>query len=61
MSLPVKLKNKINLFESTKMKKQINCLELFAGCGGLGYGFHKEGFQITVCNELEEQILTLLL
>ena len=56
MSLPVKLKNKINLFESTKMKKQINCLELFAGCGGLGYGFHQEQFNIVACNELETTI-----
>ena len=22
----------------------MNCFELFAGCGGLGYGFHKEEF-----------------
>ena len=34
----------------------INCFELFAGCGGLGYGFHKEGFNIIACNELESQI-----
>lgn len=38
------------------MAQQLNCLELFAGCGGLGYGFHNQGFQISVCNELEEQI-----
>lgn len=38
------------------MTQQFNCLELFAGCGGLGYGFHNQGFQISVCNELEEQI-----
>jgi len=38
------------------MTQQLNCLELFAGCGGLGYGFHNQGFQISVCNELEEQI-----
>ena len=31
-----------------------NVFELFAGCGGLGYGFHKEGFNIVSCNELEE-------
>ena len=24
----------------------MNCFELFAGCGGLGYGFHKESFNI---------------
>ena len=34
----------------------MNCFELFAGCGGLGYGFHKEGFNIVVANELEENI-----
>jgi len=34
----------------------INCFELFAGCGGLGWGFHKEGFNIVSCNELEEEI-----
>ena len=35
---------------------QLNCLELFAGCGGLGYGFHKEGFNIVACNEYDSQI-----
>ena len=34
----------------------MNCFELFAGCGGLGYGFHKEGFHIVAANELEESI-----
>ena len=34
----------------------MNCFELFAGCGGLGYGFHKENFNIIVANELEENI-----
>jgi len=38
------------------MEQQLICLELFAGCGGLGYGFHKQGFHISVCNELKEQI-----
>jgi site-specific DNA-cytosine methylase len=37
-------------------KSKINCLELFAGCGGLGYGFHKTGYNIIACNELEEKI-----
>jgi site-specific DNA-cytosine methylase len=32
------------------------CLELFAGCGGLGYGFHKAGFNIVCANELEPTI-----
>jgi len=34
----------------------MNCFELFAGCGGLGWGFHEEGFNIVVANELEENI-----
>ena len=34
----------------------MNCFELFAGCGGLGKGFHEEGFNIVVANELEENI-----
>ena len=33
-----------------------NVLELFGGCGGLGYGFHKHSFNIECCNELEQQI-----
>jgi site-specific DNA-cytosine methylase len=35
---------------------KINCLELFSGCGGLGYGFHKEGFNIVCASELEDKI-----
>lgn len=35
---------------------KINCLDLFSGCGGLSYGFHKEGFNIATCNELEKSI-----
>ena len=38
------------------MATKINCLELFAGCGGLGYGFHKEGFTMVCANELEAVI-----
>lgn len=34
----------------------LNTLELFGGCGGLGYGFHKKGFNIVCCNELEDSI-----
>ena len=34
----------------------MNCFELFAGCGGLGYGFHKNGFNIIAANELDESI-----
>ena len=34
----------------------MNCFELFAGCGGLSYGFHKEGFNVEVANELKENI-----
>ena len=37
--------------------KTFNCFELFAGCGGLGRGFHDiKGFNIVVANELEENI-----
>tara|TARA_R110000751_G_scaffold49992_1_gene110855 strand:- start:1062 stop:2261 length:1200 start_codon:yes stop_codon:yes gene_type:complete len=38
------------------MATKINCLELFAGCGGLGYGFHTEGFTMVCANELEAVI-----
>lgn len=38
------------------MKNQYNCCELFAGCGGLGLGFHQEGFNIICANELESDI-----
>ena len=34
----------------------MNCFELFAGCGGLGYGFHKNGFNIIAANELRDDI-----
>ena len=34
----------------------MNCFELFAGCGGLGYGFHKNGFNIIAANELKDDI-----
>ena len=34
----------------------LNVLELFGGCGGLGYGFHKMGFNIVCANELDESI-----
>lgn len=37
-------------------KETFNVFELFAGCGGLGYGFHKQGFNIVACNELEDKI-----
>ena len=36
--------------------EQKNLLELFGGCGGLGYGFHNNNFNIVCCNELEKQI-----
>ena len=35
---------------------QYNVLELFGGCGGLGWGFKKEGFTIAAYNELEPKI-----
>lgn len=40
----------------THKQNKMNCLELFSGCGGLGYGFHKEGFNIVCANELEDKI-----
>lgn len=33
-----------------------NVLELFGGCGGLGYGFHQEKFNIICANELDKNI-----
>ena len=33
-----------------------NVLELFGGCGGLGYGFHQHNFNILCANELEQSI-----
>lgn len=33
-----------------------NVLELFGGCGGLGYGFHQQNFNIVCANELEQSI-----
>ena len=40
----------------------MNCFELFAGCGGLGYGFHKEGFNIdqTTMDRESHEILDIL-
>jgi len=35
---------------------EFTCLELFAGCGGMGYGFHQHGFRIVCANELEASI-----
>jgi DNA (cytosine-5)-methyltransferase 1 len=34
----------------------MNVLELFAGCGGLGYGFQQNGFNMVCANELEKVI-----
>lgn len=39
-----------------RVTRPINCFELFAGCGGLGYGFHHQGFNIVAANELEPDI-----
>lgn len=36
--------------------EKYNVLELFGGCGGLGYGFDELGFNIVCCNELESEI-----
>ena len=38
------------------MTNQYNCCELFAGCGGLGLGFHQHNFNIVCANELEADI-----
>lgn len=35
-------------------KKQYNCVELFAGSGGLGTGFHNAGFNIISANDVWE-------
>lgn len=35
-------------------KKQLNCVELFAGSGGLGTGFSKSGFNIISANDVWE-------
>lgn len=35
-------------------KKQFNCIELFAGSGGLGTGFVKSGFNIISANDIWE-------
>ncbi len=32
--------------------KKYNCIELFAGSGGLGTGFHKAGFNIISANDI---------
>ena len=39
-----------------KYNKMPTVLELFGGCGGLGYGFHQEKFNIICANELEKNI-----
>ena len=33
-----------------------NLLDLFSGCGGFSFGFHKLGFNIVCANELEKEI-----
>ena len=33
-------------------KKKYNCVELFAGSGGLGTGFENEGFNIVSANDI---------
>ena len=33
-----------------------NVLELFGGCGGLGWGFKKEGFTMAAYNEIDPKI-----
>ena len=36
------------------MEKKINCIELFAGAGGLGTGFERAGFNIISANDIWE-------
>lgn len=38
------------------VSSQMNVLDLFAGCGGLSSGFHKQGFNVVCANELESEI-----
>ena len=37
-----------------KVKPKV--LGLFAGCGGLDYGFQQEGFEIVYANDIEKNI-----
>ena len=41
--------------DQTEMSKY-NVLELFGGCGGLGWGFKREGFTMAAYNELDPKI-----
>jgi DNA (cytosine-5)-methyltransferase 1 len=34
----------------------VNCISLFAGCGGLDLGFHKAGFQIVYANDIADSV-----
>jgi len=35
--------------------KRIPTLSLFTGAGGLDIGFHKAGFEIKACNDIEKK------
>ena len=36
----------------TKNDKTVNVISLFSGCGGLDYGFHKEGYKTVWANDI---------
>ncbi|MER8353248.1 DNA cytosine methyltransferase, partial [Acinetobacter baumannii] len=36
----------------------MNIISLFAGCGGLDFGFEKAGFNVVWANEFDESIHT---
>ena len=38
------------------MRKKLNAIDLFSGCGGLDLGFKKAGFNIPVANEFDKSI-----
>lgn len=40
----------------SKIRKKMNVISLFSGCGGLDLGFEKAGFEIPVANEYDKTI-----
>ena len=37
-----------------KNDKTVNVISLFSGCGGLDYGFHKEGYKTVWANDINK-------